>query len=309
MMEAEVLKGLRDVSVQHILSFLVVAEAGGFRQAAGQLNISQSALSVQVRQLEAALKVHLFHRTTRSVSLTPQGRAAQIALGRVCGDLNRVVAELRDEAALQRGLLVLVVLPSLASTILPRLIREFAVRHPGIEVRVRDADSKSALGLIRRGEVDLGIMSRPPSPEDLHFTPLFMDEFLVVSPKQKGRQPPNRRIRLEGLRDRALVLNPRGVDMRERLESLFEQAGMTIRPVQEMIGNSSLVALVAEGLGTTILPRTALKGLRLSGCHVAPLYPPAARQVGGVALFERSTSPAVCAFLALASQSNGVPAL
>ncbi|MFC7555595.1 LysR family transcriptional regulator [Pseudoroseomonas wenyumeiae] len=164
MTEADVLRALRDVNVQHILSFLVVAEVGGFRSAAEQLHISQSALSVQVRQLEAALQVQLLHRTTRSVSLTPQGRAAQIALGRVCGDLRRVVAELRDEAALQRGLLAIVALPSMAATILPKLVRNFAAKHPGIEVRLRDADLQSALAMIRRGEVDLGIMSRPPPP-------------------------------------------------------------------------------------------------------------------------------------------------
>ncbi|RKK02155.1 LysR family transcriptional regulator [Pseudoroseomonas wenyumeiae] len=301
MTEADVLRALRDVNVQHILSFLVVAEVGGFRSAAEQLHISQSALSVQVRQLEAALQVQLLHRTTRSVSLTPQGRAARIALGRVCGDLRRVVAELRDEAALQRGLLAIVALPSMAATILPKLVRNFTAKHPGIEVRLRDTDSRSALAMIRRGEVDLGIMSRPPSADALHFTPLFMDEYLVVSPGA-GRRPPGKRVPLESLRGRALVLNPRGVDLRESLEVLFERAGIALRPAQEMIANSSLVALVAEGLGTTILPRAALSGLRLSGCQVAPLHPPAAREVGGVTLPERSAGPAVRAFLALAGE-------
>lgn len=306
MMEPEVVKLLRDVSIQHILSFLVVAEAGGFRIAAEHLHISQSALTVQVRQLEEALKVKLLHRTTRFVGLTPQGRAAQLALGRVCGDLRRAVTEIRDEAALQRGLLAVVVLPSMAATILPKLVREFSTLYPGIEIRLRDADSPTALGLIRRGEVDLAIMSRPPASEGLHFTPLFMDEYLVIAAKNQGVPPLGKRVSLESLRHRPLVLNPRGVDLREKLEVLFEQAGIVTRPVQEMIGNASVVALVTEGLGTAILPRTALSGLDLTGCEIVPLHPSAGREVGGITLPERSTGPAVRAFLALAARMDHV---
>lgn len=296
MRDAKVWEQFRDINLNHLLTFLAVAEVGSFRGAAEQLHLSQSALSVQVRQLEAALGVPLLHRTTRSVGLTAQGRIAQASLQRICGDLHRLITGLREEAALQRGMVTVAVLPSLAATLLPRVVKEFAAAYAGVEVRLRDTDSKSALAMVRRGEVDIGILSRNASLDGLMFTPLFDDEFLVVLPAAGHSLSSRVQVDLEDLRGQTLVLNPRGVDLRESLEVLFEGAGLVVRPAQEMIANSSLIALVAAGIGVTILPRTALSGLDLSQCRVAPLHPGAKREIGFIVPPERSRSPAILAF-------------
>ncbi|TDR88189.1 LysR family transcriptional regulator [Enterovirga rhinocerotis] len=291
--EIDTSEQLGGVSLQQIVTFLTIAETRSFRAAAERLHISQSALSVRVRQLEAALGVVLLHRTTRSVHLTLQGRSAQTSLQRVCSDLQRVVRDLRDEAALQRGSATVAVLPSLAITLLPGIMQAFAEAHPGVEIRLRDADSKSALAMVRRGDVDMSIQSRPDQLDGLLFERMFDDEFVVVLPREGASS--RKRVRIEELRGRSLLLNPRGVDLRESLESLFAQAALTVSPTQELVSSSALVALVSAGFGVTILPKTALSGLQLSGCRIAALDPKASREVGIVVKPERSRSPPVLA--------------
>lgn len=298
MRDIEFTRHLRDVNLTQCLTFLAVAEIGSFRGAAERLNISQSALSVQVRQMERALGVPLLHRTTRNVVLTAQGQVAQLALRRICGDLDRMVKDFREEAALHKGFLSVAVLPSLAATLLPQVVTGFAAAYPGVEVRLRDADSKAVVAMLRGGDVDMGILSRNAVLDGYLFTPLFEDEFLAVVPRDGHPLSARRRVTLEDLRGRRMVLNPRGVDLREGLEALFERASLPVDPAQEMTASSSLMALVAAGIGVTILPRTALSGLDASRCRIATLHPRAFREIGIFVPPERSRSPSILAFQA-----------
>lgn len=88
---------LRRLNLNHLLGFLAVAEAGSFRAAAGHMHVSQSALSVQVRQLEEVFGVPLFHRTTRSVTLTVEGERLLPVVRRLAGDMAQVTLELREK--------------------------------------------------------------------------------------------------------------------------------------------------------------------------------------------------------------------
>ncbi len=299
MRDIELAEQLRHVNLTHCLTFLTVVEVGSFRGAADRLHISQSALSVQVRQMERALGVPLLHRTTRRVVLTGHGQLAQAALRRICGDLHRLVAGFREEAALQKGLLSIAVLPSLAATLLPEVVKGFAALHPGVEVRLRDTDSKSAAAMLRNGDVDMGILSRSAALDDFLFTSLFEDDFLVIVPRHGHPLSTRRRVNLDDLRGHTMVLNPRGVDLRENLEALFEGSSISVQPAQEMIASSSLIALVAAGIGLTILPRTAMTGLDLSLCRIVTLHPRRFREIGLFISPERSRNPSVLAFRAM----------
>ncbi|WP_207538288.1 LysR family transcriptional regulator [Sabulicella rubraurantiaca] len=295
MSDADLPRLFRDINLSHLATFLAVIEVGSFRGAAERMSISQSALSTRVRQLEQALGVALLYRTTRSVTLTPQGEAMREPLRRVCGDLLRLMAGLREEASLQRGLVSVVVLPSLAASLLPRLALEFSAKYSGIELRLRDADSVTALAMLRRGGTDIALLPHGHGLEGLLVTPLFDEELLVVLPAGDGAAR-SRHMALVDVAKRPLVLNPRGIEMREALEGLFREAGLMPRVVQEMVANPSVVAMVAAGIGATILPRTALSGLDLAGCRTVPLRPRSTRAIAAVTTPERDLSPPVRAF-------------
>ena len=158
----------RRLNHNHLPVFLAVAESGSFRSAAARLHVSQSALSVQVRQLEDVFGVPLFHRTTRSVSLTGEGERLLPVVRRLTGDIAQVAMELREEAQLQRGVTTIAVLPSLAAALMPGILRDFAALHPGVQVHLRDAASKNAFERVRPGEVDMGLLSSGDNLQELH---------------------------------------------------------------------------------------------------------------------------------------------
>ena len=292
MASAPWLRLLRSLNLNHLLTFVVVADTRSFRLAAARMHISQSAISVQIRQLEQRLGVSLFHRTTRSVQLSDQGKRLFAVAKRVSEDIYQVAVGLRDEADLQRGQVVMAVLPSLAATVLPHVLREFAVLHPRLEIRLRDIDSKRALELIREGDADIGLLSRTEQGQDLRFTTLFRDDFVAVIPARGHGLSARSTVGAKVLATCSLVLNPRGVDSRETLETIFRAQGITLQPRQEVIGAHALVALVAAGFGVGILPRLALVGIDMSGCKTLELREGADREIGVVVAANRSESPA-----------------
>src|SRR5439155_23774703 len=120
--------------LRHIRGFLAVARLGNFTRASAALHVSQPALTVQIRQLEGALGVSLFDRDRRRVSLAQVGRSLLGSLERVLVDLETVMSTSRDIAAGRRGVVTVAALPSVAAALLPKTIKKFAERHPGVIV-------------------------------------------------------------------------------------------------------------------------------------------------------------------------------
>jgi DNA-binding transcriptional LysR family regulator len=114
-----------NLDVRQLRAFVTVAECSSFTRAAAGLNLSQPALTVQIRKLEQALGVRLFDRNTRVVALTRNGAELLPTLGRILRDLDGVLAETRQLATMQRGIVRLAVLPSFASGVLPEVIAGF----------------------------------------------------------------------------------------------------------------------------------------------------------------------------------------
>jgi len=139
--------------LRHIHAFLAVARRGSFTRAAAELRVSQPALTVQVRQLEAQLGVSLFDRNKRRVALTQAGRDLVAPLERVIFDFESVIANTRDFVEHRRGIVTVGALPSIAAGLLPRAMKRLADDHPGIVVRVTDALAGRIAALVKTGEV------------------------------------------------------------------------------------------------------------------------------------------------------------
>jgi LysR family carnitine catabolism transcriptional activator len=299
---------LTRLNLNHLPAFLAVAEHASFRAAALQMHISQSALSVQIRQLERMLGVPLFHRTTRSVNLTAEGGRLHVVARRIVEELGQVALELREDAQLQRGMVTVAVLPSLAATWVPRAMRGFAIRHPGIDIRLRDADSKRCAELVRQGDAHMALMSRNDALHDMEFTRLFRDEFVAVVPRGHALAA-RKSTSLVELAKYPLLLNPRGVDLREMLQVLFHAEGLAPEAAQELTGTHALVALVAAGFGVSIQPRMALAGLDMPGCRVLKLRGGGGRDIGVMLPTRRSHSPATLAFKTFLAEQGGAAQL
>jgi len=242
---------IRDISLRQLHAFLSVVETGSFTAAAATLHLTQSAVSVLIRELESHLGLRLFDRTTRSVQLTEAGREFAAGARRAVGELQAVVRHSRDVAAKNRGVVRVAASPLLSSFILPRWIRDYRARYPGIAVVLRDAPAVSIHALVEEAEVDVGF-GPPTGPQDpVRAERLAFDELAVVCPR--GHELARRKTVgwREVLQHPVIALGPDS-GTRRLAEASVAAAGLRLQPTYEVSFIWTAVGMVEAGLGVAV---------------------------------------------------------
>jgi LysR family hydrogen peroxide-inducible transcriptional activator len=246
-------------SLSQLRAFVAVAEHLHFRDAAAAIGMSQPALSGAVSALEEALGVQLIERTTRKVLLSPAGERLAVRARAVL----EAVGELMEEAEAVRapftGVLRLGVIPTVAPYLLPTVLRLVHERYPELDLQVHEEQTSSLLEGLAAGRLDLLLLAVPLGVPGVTELPLFDEDFVLVMEKDHwlgGRAD----IPREALRELPLLLLDEGHCLRDQALDICREAGRTEgAPVTTTAaGLSTLVQLVAGGLGVTLLPRTAV---------------------------------------------------
>ncbi|MEU9317691.1 hydrogen peroxide-inducible genes activator [Streptomyces sp. NPDC048295] len=246
-------------SLSQLRAFVAVAEYLHFRDAAAAIGMSQPALSGAVSALEEALGVQLIERTTRKVLLSPAGERLAVRARAVL----EAVGELMEEAEAVRapftGVLRLGVIPTVAPYLLPTVLRLVHERYPELDLQVHEEQTSSLLEGLAAGRLDLLLLAVPLGVPGVSELPLFDEDFVLVMEKDHwlgGRAD----IPREALRELPLLLLDEGHCLRDQALDICREAGRTQgAPVTTTAaGLSTLVQLVAGGLGVTLLPRTAV---------------------------------------------------
>lgn len=246
-------------SLSQLRAFAAVAEYLHFRDAAAAIGMSQPALSGAVSALEEALGVQLIERTTRKVLLSPAGERLAVRARVVL----HAVGELMEEAEAVRapftGVLRLGVIPTVAPYLLPTVLRLVHDRYPELDLQVHEEQTSSLLDGLAAGRLDLLLLAVPLGMPGVTELPLFDEDFVLVMERDHwlgGRQD----IPREALRELPLLLLDEGHCLRDQALDICREAGRTEgAPVTTTAaGLSTLVQLVAGGLGVTLLPRTAV---------------------------------------------------
>ena len=282
-------------SIQHIRAFLAVAHSGSFAKAAVELNLSPSALTVQIQQLENWLGVSLLERSPRQVSLTAAGQNNLAPMEKLLLDLDNIVAGSRDLAALRRGVVTIAALPSMCSGTLPPVLRRFREQFPGVEVRLRDVVAQRIDTLVREGEVDFGLGVRARMSHGLAFEPVMVDRLCLFVPPDHPLASQTS-IRLSALAGQPIILTGRDSSVRERVEQLFADEAVPLVPGLEANYMSTVLALVRQGLGMTLLPESADEG-RGDLARVWVDHPGVSREIGLITRTGQSLSPAALRFV------------
>ena len=278
--------------LRHIEAFLAVARLRHFTRAAAALHLSQSALTVQIRQLEAVLGVRLFDRNNRRVALTQAGRDLIAPFERISADVAAVLQHARDLSTHQRGTVTVGALPSVAAGILPQAVAALARAHDRIVVRVRDAVAARLLDLVKGDEVDFGVGCLVRPDPDVIAEPLFSDRLAAFVPA--GHPLARRRsLRFRDLGAHPLILTGQDTSVRQLLERTLAEQRLPIQIAQEVTYMSTAIGLVEAGLGVAILPESAFTADLARRVQVAAIREPVLRR--DVALLMRagrSRSPA-----------------
>ncbi|MEV8567013.1 LysR substrate-binding domain-containing protein [Streptomyces sp. NPDC051322] len=247
-------------SLAQLRAFAAVAEHLHFRDAAAAIGMSQPALSGAVSALEETLGVQLVERTTRKVLLSAAGE-------RLAGRARMVldaVGELMEEAEAVRapftGVLRLGVIPTVAPYLLPTVLRLVHREYPDLDIQVHEEQTSSLVEGLTGGRLDLLLLAVPLGVPGVTELPIFDEEFVLVTPHDHwlARRTDVSR---DALRELDLLLLDEGHCLRDQTLDICREAG---RPggtpvTTTAAGLSTLVQLVAGGLGVTLLPRTAVR--------------------------------------------------
>lgn len=272
--------------------FVAVAEGYSFRRAADALGRSQSAVSMQIRQLEAQLGVPLFHRTTRRVELTAEGAQLLTHARRAVAEWETGLQKIREAADMQRGTLAIACVPTLAATRLPAALAAYQKACPGIRVTLRELATRELVDALRRQEVDLGIGPCVDRAADLDFFPVATDPIVALA---APAYPLGRRgqVDLETLCAYPILLNSWSAELRAALERALAQRGLAFHVKFEVLHVHTLVAFASAGLGVAIMPGIAVPPSLLAGMRALPVGEPAmTRTVGILTRRGHSLSPA-----------------
>jgi LysR family carnitine catabolism transcriptional activator len=292
---APVRKNKMKNAIQHIRAFLSVAQTGSFSRAAAALNLSPSALTVQIQQLESWLGVALLERSPRHLSLTNAGQNALLPMEKLLLDLDNIVTAARDIAASRRGVITIAALPSLCAGILPTVLKRFRDRFPGVDVRLRDVVAQRIETLVIEREVDfgLGVQARPT--HGLDFKPILEDRLCLFTPKDHPLAK-QRNVTLSDLAVFPIVLTGRDSSVRDLVERLFAEEHLPLSAGLEANYMSTVLALVRQGQGITLLPESADDG-REDLVKVAIDHPGVVRHIGLITRSEQAFAPSIIEFL------------
>ena len=272
-------------------AFVVTAEKSSFRLAAEALCLSAPALSRRVERLESALGVRLLERTTRSVELTAIGQEFLHEARTALAGLDAAVQRVSDQIHLRRGRVTVACIPSVASHLLPQVLRAFAVAQPEVQVHVIDESARQVLDAVLSGTADFGLSFTGSQESALRFEALTRERYMLAM-QRSHRWAQRKEVRWSELAGMRLVSVSR--DSANRL--LLDQATADLpeQPVAWYECNhvAGALALVEGGLGLAVLPHLALPPAHSEVCGVPLSEPDLWRTLGLLQRRDRVLSPA-----------------
>lgn len=278
---------MTNVTLRQLRYFDALARHGHFGLAAQDCAISQPALSMQVKDLETALGVALLDRAGRPLRLTPAGEA----LAERARDILRQTDDLPDlvRSAADRpvGRLRLGVIPTVAPYLLPRVAGALAGAYPGLELNLRETLTPRLLAELAEGRLDAALVALPVSEPALAEVPLLSETFVLVRPAaEAGRPVPDP----ERLREMRLLLLEEGHCFRDQALAFCALNPRASREILDGSSLSTLVQMVASGIGVTLIPQMAVPVETRSADVALARFPPPepARTIG---LVWRRASP------------------
>jgi LysR family nitrogen assimilation transcriptional regulator len=243
--------------LRELRSFLSLASTGNLGRTARDLNLSQPAVSLQLRKLEAGFGAQLLWRHGRGVTLTPAGACLRDRLQTVM----QLLASPLDDSLnhTQSGRLLLAIPADSGLPLIAPLARAFRQRWPDLTLEVREGNGADLEEWLLHRHVDLAVLQDPPSLPELHATPLLTEALGLVVSAHSMLARHTSPLSMRELAGGSLILPTPSHWIRRRLESAAQQNGVRLNPTVEVTSVALTKAMVRSGLGCAVLPRSAVQ--------------------------------------------------
>lgn len=284
-------------SLRQLRAFVTVYQLRKLSAAAEQLFITQSAVSVLIRQLEEGLGIRLFDRTTRSLQPTQAAQEALAVAERILRDLDSLGAGLQDLTGLRRGRVCVAITPTLAEILLPSVIRTFSARHPEIRVVIDDCAPDQFVPRIIGEQVDFGIGTPERAGVDVDAETLVRDHLSLVCTRDHPLAS-RKAVRWRDLEGLPLSTVRPGYGIRPLIDLSAAKAGISLNVINEVAFLSTALWMTGCGVGVAVMPAAYVTYSRDPGLVAKTLTAPkVSRDISVVTKRGRSLSPAAQCFI------------
>ena len=254
-------------SLRHLEYLAALDEHGHFGRAAAACGVSQSTFSAGISELEQQLGVRIAERDRRKVLVTGVGRRLAVQARKLLADARALVDAAEAGSRPMAGELVLGSIPTIAPFLMPRLLPALRAQFPELRLALREDKTPALLEQLAQGRLDLLLMAFPYETPGCETMPLFRDGYLFAcdktSPLAKVPAVASRDIATQPL----MLLEP-GHCLHSHALPVLETAGNAPEATFSATSLQTLVAMVAVGMGTTLLPQLAVDGGLLQGSDV-----------------------------------------
>lgn len=277
------------MELRQLRYFVTLAEERHFGRAADRMFIAQPALSQQIKRLEGLVGARLFERTTRQVSLTPEGEALLPEARLVLVHADRAAEAVQQSLYGEIGTVRIGFVSSAALALIPRLTSSIVDLNDRLAFDLTELTTDKQLERLRTGDLDLGVVRDVDGAEGLTIQSL-LDEPLWVAVHDSHPLASRRRVRLEEMADEDFVMFPRTSvpQLFDHLTGLCWNAGFRMRVVQHAVQFATLIGLVAADIGVSIVP-DPVRLLKLPSVRYVRIDEPAG--ISTVSLAVRSDPP------------------
>ena len=282
---------------RHLRYFLVLADELHFGRAAERLSISQPPLSWNIRQMEESIGARLFDRNSRGVRLTEAGRALVPAARALLTQAEEAARLARDVEQGVRGLLRVGYVGSMLYRGLPQMLSRFQENNPGLQVRSFELNSQRQVVELSHGQIDIGFVHTQRLPTGLDQLLLADEDFVCCLPAAHPLAS-QRKLTPAALKDEVFVMFSREAspDYHERVLAICTGAGFSPEIRHEVRHWISVVSLVAQGVGVSLVPQ-AVQRADIAGVCFVPLQSVHVRSQAYGVWRHQDDNPALALFL------------
>ncbi len=290
------------IDVLGLQAFVAIAERGSFRAAASHLNLSQTALSHRIRKLEESLSTILLLRTTRQVTLTPEGAALLPKAQALFGEIGTAIADLRSAIKPKTERIAVGCLPTIAMHVMPQVIAQFATSHPDIEIRVFDNAASEIAARVQSGEAEFGVTIVAANSWDLDLKPVAKESFVLLCPPTMPCASASS-LNWAQLQDVPLVRISAETGNRILIDDALGAKRETLVWRYEVQRVTTAVSIVRAGVAAAIVPQLAIEDAA-DGLVAIPLRAPSvSRTLGIVTRKDTPLSPPAKALMRLVTHA------
>ncbi|GEL06383.1 LysR family transcriptional regulator [Rummeliibacillus stabekisii] len=273
--------------------FIKVVDIGNFTKAGELLGMTQSGISHNISSLESELGIVLLNRGRNGISLTDSGERIIRNMRNILTEAESIKQETASILGIKKGKIRIGSFSSFSSKMIPTIMSSFRKEFKGIEIEFYEGSYEQITRWVEEGKVDIGFTSLNNSTVSLDYIPLIKDRFVLIIPNDH-RLKEYEQIKVENIEGEDFIMPRSGCEI--SIQAYLKEQGVSPHVQLSAVDNQTIMAMVREGLGVTIIPELALAN-DSNDLTIKPLFPELSREIMLIIKPQKTMPPVVRAFI------------